>query len=153
MTIKPATRKLLVRAIPEEDFLLLQEMAESDERSVEAQARHAIRMSVMSLRFERERRARAEGLAKRLNMAHRTLLIHRPDHSTSLSHVAEAIGLDVAEPVHRWFCGEAEPTFSQVRQLATFLGCDPGWLQHGDSEASGGATPPQGISDAVASRG
>lgn len=123
---------ITVRLIPEDVIRQLEVMATNEGRSLEAQARHAIRMSVLPLQIENERRNRATGLAKRLNLAHRSFLERNPDQSEALSRIAEGIGMEVAEPVHQWFCGDKEPTFSEVKAVASYLGCNYDWLQHGE---------------------
>lgn len=135
-----AVERVVVRAVPSEDMALLAEQAEAEGRSLEAQLRHAIRMSVEPIKIERERLARATGLARRLQFAHATFLERNPGHHAALSIVAEQIGLQAAEPVHEWFCGGSEPTFSQTRDLAAFFGCDAAWLQHGVGTAYPSAT-------------
>ena len=125
---------ITVRLIPEDVIHLLDEMATKEGRSLEAQARHAICMSVLPLQIENERRKRVTGLAKRLNFAYRIFLDRNPDQSDALSRIAEGIGMEVAEPVRQWFCGDKEPAFSQVRAIASYLGCNYDWLQHGEGD-------------------
>ena len=48
------------------------------------------------------------------------------------SHIAQAIGIEYAEIVENWFAGKLEPSFSQLASIATYLGCNITWLQHGD---------------------
>ncbi len=48
------------------------------------------------------------------------------------SHIAQAIGAEYAEIVENWFAGKLEPSFSQLASIATYLGCNIAWLQHGD---------------------
>lgn len=47
---------------------------------------------------------------------------------TSPVRIAYDLGYERAEEVVRWFDGDLEPTFIQLKQLATYLGCNADWL-------------------------
>lgn len=54
---------------------------------------------------------------------------HAPFFNPSL--IASKLGYDYATETEKWFKGEAEPSFSQLKLLAKFFGCDESWLQFG----------------------
>lgn len=47
------------------------------------------------------------------------------------SLIASKLGYEYASETEKWFKGQAEPSFSQLKQLARFFGCDESWLQFG----------------------
>lgn len=47
------------------------------------------------------------------------------------SLIASKLGYEYASETEKWFKGQAEPSFSQLKQLAKFFGCDESWLQFG----------------------
>jgi len=48
------------------------------------------------------------------------------------SHLAEQLGYETAEFFLDWVQGKQEPTFSELRKIAQFLGVNQDWLLHGD---------------------
>lgn len=130
MTRTKTGNSILVRNISDEVWALIEEEANQQGRSIEGQVRYAINASVMPRQIEKERRERTTGLARRLNKAYNMFLDANPEHSKSPSVVAEAIGLEVAGPIHKWLCGDEEPTFSQVKAMAKYFGCSYDWLQY-----------------------
>ncbi|MFM0729327.1 hypothetical protein PQQ52_02370 [Paraburkholderia sediminicola] len=124
--------KMAVRSIPPEVLSGLETLAAQHDRSVEAEARFALRSWVEPLMQRHVRSARRAEVAARLT----DLLdqVNKAHHGRSIkpSHIAQAIGEDYAEHVENWFTGEAEPSFGQLEAVACYLGAVPAWLQHGD---------------------
>lgn len=123
--------KILVRGLDGEVLQALEAMAANSDRSLEAEARHALRSWVQPLLVSQERSERRAELSQRLS----TVLAEingvtrqrwRP------SHVAQGIGEPLAGPVEDWFLGRVEPTFDQLSKVSDFLGLSCRWLQHGD---------------------
>lgn len=123
--------KILVRGLDSEVLQALLVMADASDRSLEAEARTAIRSWVQPLLISQERSERRTQLSQRLARALAEVnevgrLGWRP------SHVAQGIGSACAEPTEEWFLGRAEPTFAQLEEVADLLGVNRAWLQHGD---------------------
>lgn len=45
--------------------------------------------------------------------------------------IASKLGYEYATETENWFKGKTEPSFSQLKQLAQFFGCNENWLQFG----------------------
>lgn len=45
--------------------------------------------------------------------------------------IASKLGYEYATETEKWFEGQLEPSFSQLKQLANFFGCNESWLQFG----------------------
>lgn len=123
--------KILVRGLDADVHQALETMANGSDRSLEAEARHALRAWVQPLLVARERSERRVQLSQRLGA-----VLSQINEAAHLrwrpSHVAQGIGESLAGPVEDWFLGRIEPSFGQLADVAEFLGVDRGWLQHGD---------------------
>ncbi len=125
------TGKILVRNIDRDVLEGLQTMAEASDRSVEAEARQALRSWVQPQQVAKGSSDRRIELSRRLTTALQQInaaarFQWRP------SHVAQGIEEPLAGPVEDWFLGHTEPTFEQLAKVAEFLGVERRWLQHGD---------------------
>lgn len=123
--------KILVRNLDSEVLEALTVMANASDRSLEAEARYAIRSWVQPLLVSQERSERRAQLSQRLGTALAEInevgrLGWRP------SHVAQGIGAACAERTEEWFLARAEPTFEELGKVADLLGVNHAWLQHGD---------------------
>lgn len=47
------------------------------------------------------------------------------------SLIAKKLGYEYATETEKWFKGKAEPSFSQLKLLANYFGCNDNWLQFG----------------------
>ncbi|HRL52665.1 MAG TPA: hypothetical protein PK805_00335 [Acidovorax temperans] len=123
--------KILVRSLDGEVLQALESMANASDRSLEAEARYALRSWVQPILVSQERSERRVQLSQRLGTA-----LAQINDAASLrwrpSHVAQGIDEPLAGPVEDWFLGRIEPTFEQLAKIAEFLGVDRRWLQHGD---------------------
>ncbi|MDO4895360.1 Arc family DNA-binding protein [Moraxella sp.] len=52
----------------------------------------------------------------------------------SPARIAYDLGYERADEVVRWFDGDLEPTFAQLKQLAGYLGCDAEWLMFDEKQ-------------------
>lgn len=125
------SNKILVRNLDGDVLKALETMAGASDRSLEAEARHALRSWVQPLLVSRERSERRVQLSQRLSTALAQVnevagMQLRP------SHVAQSIDEPLAGPVEDWFLARVEPTFEQLAKIAEFLGVTRRWLQHGD---------------------
>ncbi len=124
--------RIAIRSVPEDVMKGLGTLAARHDRSVEAEARFALRSWVEPLMQQQEQSARRREVSARL----RELLqeVNRVRRGSPLrpSHIAIGIKEAHAEPVEKWFSGELEPSFHQLAAVAAFLGGECGWLQHGD---------------------
>lgn len=123
--------KILVRNVDTEVLQALEAMAHTSDRSLEAEARHALRSWVQPLLISHERSERRVQLSQRLGTALAQINNVARQHWRP-SHVAQGIEEPLAEPVEDWFLGRIEPTFAQLAKVSEFLGVDRQWLQHGD---------------------
>lgn len=125
--------KILVRNLDGAVLQALEAMATASDRSLEAEARHALRSWVRPLLVSEERSERRAQVAQRLD----TVLTQIND-ATRLgwrpSHVAQGIDAPLVEPVEDWFMGRTEPTLHDLEKVADLLGVNRRWLQHGDSQ-------------------
>lgn len=126
-----ATSKILVRNLAPEVLQALELMANSSDRSLEAEARVALRAWVQPVLFRGEKSVRRVEVAQRL---HRTLDdINQFAHKRwKPSHIAQGIGEAHAEQVEEWFVSRGEPSFDQLARIAAFTGVRQAWLQHGE---------------------
>jgi plasmid stability protein len=125
------SNKILVRGLGGDVLQALETLANTSDRSLEAEARHALRSWVQPLLVTKERSERLVQLSQRLSTALAQIneacrLGWRP------SHVAQGIEESLAGPVEDWFLGRVEPTFEQLAKVAELLGVSRRWLQHGD---------------------
>jgi antitoxin FitA len=125
--------KLLVRNIPQFIYDLLHKLSERNDRSVEAEARHALKSWVGPLIQKEEASNRRQEISQRL-----LLLLEATTNAThgqiKLSHVAKGIGMELAEPVENWFNGITEPPFSELKKIAKYFNASSDWLRHGDGK-------------------
>jgi plasmid stability protein len=126
--------RITIRAIPRDIANALTALATRQDRSVEAEARFALKSHTDPVLMHEERSARRAEVSGRLRE-----LTDRVNEARSVSpfrpsHIALAIGEDHAEPVEKWFTGELEPSFSQLARVAEYLGGNVQWLQHGDGQ-------------------
>lgn len=126
--------KIAIRNIPAAVWEGLEVLAGQHDRSIEAEARYALRSWVEPLMQRNERSARRTEVSARL----RDLLdqVSKAIRGRPLkpSHIAQAIGEDYAEGVENWFTGEIEPSFKQLDAIAAYLGGASEWLKHGDRQ-------------------
>ncbi|CAB3805421.1 hypothetical protein LMG28614_06204 [Paraburkholderia ultramafica] len=126
--------KMAIRNIPEEVLTALEALAARNDRSVEAEARIALRSHVQPT-VEREiRNTRVAEVGTRLTNVLEQVNQVRGTRTLKPSHIAQAIGEDRASEVEDWFIGQEEPTFTQLASIADYLGCSRDWLQHGDGK-------------------
>lgn len=124
--------KLTIRNIPTIIYQTLEALAQKHDRSLEAEARQALKAWAEPSLIEEERNSRRSVVAERLQRAFGQ--INAPYSTPKLrpSHVAQRIGEERAGDVEDWFLGEQEPTFNQLEAVAMEFGVRPEWLQHGD---------------------
>lgn len=125
------SNKILVRGLEDDVFYALESMARASDRSLEAEARHALRNWVQPVLNKEERSARCKQLSQRLDSS-----LEQINSATRKrwrpSHIAEAIGESTVESVENWYLGWEEPTFQQLQRIAEHLGLSRNWLHHGD---------------------
>lgn len=126
--------KILVRGIAPEVLAQLDAMAKSNERSLEAEARYALRSWVQPAFVEKEQSVRREQLSIRLTTALAEVNGIVRGSGIRPSHLAKAIGEAYAEPAENWFLGREEPSFGQLEKIAEILGVNSSWLLHGDGD-------------------
>lgn len=124
--------KIAIRNIPDEVFRALETLADSRDRSTEAEARVALRAWVEPVLVQERRNNRRKKIAERLNQALIQFNAEKRGGTLTPSHVAEAINEKRAEHVEDWFLGVQEPDFSQLTAMANLFGVKPEWLKHGD---------------------
>lgn len=124
--------KITVRNLPAEVLRALNVLADHRDRSLEAEARQALRAWV-SPQLENEiRTTRAAAIGQRLRYLQEEIDRARLGKSASPSRLAEALGWQYAENVELWFAGELEPSFEELSQIANLFGCTREWLLHGE---------------------
>lgn len=126
--------RLAVRNIAPEVWSGLEDLAQRHERSVEAEARYALRAWVEPWLNRKERSARRTELAGRLGVLLEAVNATLNYQRLRPSHIAQAIGEEQAEPTEGWFTGQSEPSFAQLAAIAKHLGARSAWLQHGDGD-------------------
>lgn len=126
------SEKISIRNIPELVWHALEELASLHDRSMEAEARHALRSYVEPVLQANVRSTRRKATAERLRMSLSLVNSVRFGRHFNPSHIAFEIGEDYAEKVEEWFTGEREASFTQLALLADFLGVEKRWLQFGD---------------------
>lgn len=128
--------KIAVRNISGEILKALEILAEKHERSVEGEARFALRSWVEPVFMERERSARILQVSSRLkDVLERVNKVATGIPEIKPSHIAQKIGENCASEAEGWFSGICEPSFNQLAAISAFLGCQTSWLQHGDGAA------------------
>lgn len=123
--------KILVRNLPLDVFKALVEIAETHDRSVEAEARMAIRNWVKEWIDSKSQNSRCMQVSQRLRYIIDEINC-RPGRNASPSRIAEAMGRSHASEVERWCAGLEEPSFEDIKAVASLLMCDFGWLAHGE---------------------
>ena len=121
-----------VRGLEPQVLAEMQALAQQNERSLEAEARLAIRQwcqlqqKQSSSQLEKYNQALSARLQIVLDMANQ--ISH---NKLSYSHIAEKFGHNDPSQVQTWFTGEAVPSFNETEHLSFLLGCDANWLKHG----------------------
>lgn len=127
--------RLTIRSISPEVLMGLETLAAKNERSLESEARYALRSWVESLLLMNQERSgrRAEASARLQELL---LEVNRIRSGPFLrpSHIAEGIGEEYVETVEQWFTGEKESSFSQLDAIGKYLGGVGAWLRHGDGQ-------------------
>lgn len=124
--------KISIRNIPERIWVTLEALAVEHDRSTEAEARHALRSWVEPSLLVQERSSRRMEVATRLQNLLEETNSGRFGSPIRPSHLAQAIGEEHVEAVENWFTGQTEPSFSQLKAIAKYMGAVVEWLQHGD---------------------
>lgn len=126
--------RIAVRSISDAVMKGLEALALRHDRSLEGEARFALRSWVEPLMQQAEQSTRRTEVSARLRELLQSVngTSYRP--FLKPSHIAEEIGEDHAEEVEKWFIGKTEPSFRQLDKVAEFLGGVPVWLRHGDRQ-------------------
>ncbi|AYN22003.1 MULTISPECIES: helix-turn-helix domain-containing protein [Alcaligenes] len=124
--------KLLIRGIDSEVLKQLELMAKESERSLEAEARFALRSWARPAFSAIEQSLRRKDISARLNEALDNINEIRHANKLRPSHIAIKIGSAYAESVENWFLGQEEPSFAELEKVAMVLGVNSSWLAHGD---------------------
>ena len=126
--------KILIRSISDAIWQGLEFLAGKNERSVESEARFAIKRYVEAQMQKDERSSRLIEVSVRLNEALGQVNSFKRGGVIKPSKIAESIGEQRAEDAENWFTGLKEPSFQQLDAIAGYLGCGPDFLKHGDGE-------------------
>ncbi|ARD10040.1 hypothetical protein B7R56_20185 [Pseudomonas savastanoi pv. retacarpa] len=126
--------KITVRSLPPEVLIALNGLAEQHDRSLEAEARQALKAWVKPITEKIEQSSRLAELVLRLSLLKRELEKLYPTRQVSPSRIAEALGWSYAEPVEGWFLGKNEPSIDELTQLSLLFGCQRDWLVHGEGK-------------------
>lgn len=124
--------KLLIRGIDSDVLKQLEFMAKESERSLEAEARFALRAWARPAFSALEKSIRRKDISARLNEALDTINEITRGNTLRPSHIAKKIGSSHAESVENWFLGQEEPSFAELEKVAQVLGINSDWLAHGD---------------------
>lgn len=124
--------KITVRNLSAEVLNALSRLAEQHDRSLEAEARQALRAWVRPQMENEVRSSRATAVGQRLRYLQSELMALRTPKNATPSRLAEALGWSYADNVERWFAGEVEPSFSELSEIAELVGCHKDWLVHGE---------------------
>lgn len=127
-----ATGKLNIRSLPHEVLAALADLAVQNDRSLEAEARHALKAWVRPAVSTQQETSRLGQIAERLQFLAHDLEKACPFKVASPSRIAEALGLTHALPVEHWFHGHAEASFDELARVAKLVGCRSQWLIHGE---------------------
>lgn len=127
-------KKISVRNIPDDVYILLESLAEKNMRSVEAQIRYIIQKSV-----EPEDTPKTGKEIYLSNVSHRlTQALAKSNQITLRSyklaptHIAEEMDYPDLGTVANWFSGDALPSLLELKQLSEIFGCRSNWLIHGE---------------------
>jgi len=124
--------RIVIQDLPKQVLRELEALAGLHDRSIEAEARQALRAWVEQPPAASNRNTRRSAIAARLNRVLVQENAVRQGGKLTPSHIAEAIGETRGEDVEDWFLGEKEPGFLHLCAIARLLGVDAGWLKHGD---------------------
>ncbi|AVB17715.1 MULTISPECIES: FitA-like ribbon-helix-helix domain-containing protein [Pseudomonas syringae group] len=125
--------KINIRNLSADVLRALNVLAEQHDRSLEAEARQALRAWVQPQIENEIRTTRAAAIGQRLRYLQEEIDRARYGGSpASPSRVAEALAWPRAQSVEDWFAGESEPTFEELSQLSDLFGCSRSWLLHGE---------------------
>ncbi|RED02022.1 hypothetical protein [Ectopseudomonas oleovorans] len=127
-----ATGKLNIRSLPIDVLSALTNLAAQNDRSLEAEARHALKAWVKPPMAKQNDVTRLHQIANRLQFLAGELEKACPSRRASFSRIAEALGLTHAVSVEQWFLGQAEPSFDELLSIAKLAGCRAEWLVHGE---------------------
>jgi len=126
------TGKLNIRSLPLQVLSALSDLAARNDRSLEAEARHALKEWVKPVVAAEIESTRLSQLSNRLQSLAKDLEIARPSKPCTPSRMAEALGMTHAVPVEQWFLGQTEPSFADLSSIARVTGCHIDWLSHGE---------------------
>jgi transcriptional regulator with XRE-family HTH domain len=126
-------KKILVRGIPDAHWDALLNLSKASDRSLEAEARQAIKAWVEPVLTRGEQSTRRKDVAKRLQHLLEQSNAGRTSQPRRPSHIAELIGEQSAEAIEQWFLGEVEPSFGQLDRISRALGASVSWLRHGSN--------------------
>lgn len=126
--------KVTVRNLPAEVISALGRLAEQHDRSLEAEARQAIRAWVQPQIEGEKRTSRAVSVGQRLRYLQNEIGELRASRAATPSRLAEALGWSHAEKIESWFAGDEEPSFAELTQIADLVGCQKDWLVHGEGD-------------------
>jgi antitoxin FitA len=126
--------KITIRNLSEDVLASLGTLAERNDRSIEAEARFALRTHVQPIMQHEIRSMRLAEVGTRLTDVLDKVNRVRAARLQKPSHIAKAIGEERVYDVEEWFVGRCEPTFTQLEKIADYLGCSREWLQHGDGK-------------------
>ena len=126
--------KITVRSLPSEVLTALSLLSEQNDRSLEAEARQALKTWVKPTLAHHEHSLRVAELSQRLAFLKKELEKLWPTKRVSPSRIAEALSWSYAEPVELWFSGKIEPSLAELTQLSELFGCSKDWLIHGEGQ-------------------
>ncbi|GAB3383928.1 FitA-like ribbon-helix-helix domain-containing protein [Azotobacter armeniacus] len=124
--------KVTVRNLPAEVISALGRLAEQHDRSLEAEARQAIRAWVQPQIESEKRTSRAVSVGQRLRYLQNEIGELRTSKAATPSRLAEAMGWSHAEKIESWLAGDEEPSFDELTQISALVGCQRDWLVHGE---------------------
>jgi antitoxin FitA len=127
-----AAGKIAIRNLPGEVLQALTSLASQRDRSVEAEARRALRAWVEPQLRQQTRAARAAVVGQRLRHVLDEISVLHPGRVASPSRIAQRLGWTHADAIERWFAGEDEPSFGALESIASIVGCSNTWLAHGE---------------------
>jgi plasmid stability protein len=130
MSESAGDRKLNVRNLSSEVFDALTALSVTHDRSLEAEARQAIRAWVEPQLSRDARSGRALAVGQRLSHLLAEINRFTSGAPVPVSQIAEAMGLSHASAAQSWFAGEEEPSFTDLDRLVRVFGCDRDWLVH-----------------------
>jgi plasmid stability protein len=126
------TGKLTVRSLAPDVFAALTELAQQHDRSLEAEARQAIRAWVQPQLARASATRRADLVGQRLSYLLAEAQQVARGRPPTVSKIAAAAGYTHASDLEDWFAGDVEPSFGDLTRLAALFGCAADWLLHGE---------------------